>query len=271
MTVRDIDGDGWQDLYISGSWITPNHRILYGNEGFPSKEALFTLPEGPYGHTPWDTFMQPNVDFVRGSDVNQVVFEDFDRDGDLDIVAVMEDVQNYKAGIFADEDHPLYTEVHQNGGTIYGNIWFQVLRNDGERQFVDVTEQGKDLGFRYYISLLPIDFDLDGDMDLVGQYWNKSPAEECEPRWGSTILMNSGNMVFHKVEAEEVFPELSAVASRFPGDSDCATLGLGAFFPTVIDPNGIKGLFIAPIDFNSDHPELRVLRFQATGRFHISN
>ena len=271
MSVQDIDGDGWQDLYISGSWVTPNHRVLYGSDTFPSKEFLYTLPEGPYGHTPWESFAQPNVDFARGSDVNQVVFEDFDGDGDLDLVSVMEDVQNYKPGVFEDVDHPWYTDVHENGGTIYGNVCFQVLRNDGERQFVDVTTQGKDLGYRYYIALLPIDIDLDGDMDLIGQYWNKSPAEECEPGWGSTILINDGNLVFSKVEAEEVFPELSAVVGQVPWASGCNTLGLGAFFPTVISTNGIKGLFVAPIDFNPDEPELRVLRFQATGRFHVTD
>jgi hypothetical protein len=136
---------------------------------------------------------------------------------------------------------------------------------------VDVTAQGRDLGYRYYIALLPIDIDLDGDMDLVGQYWNKSSAEECEPGWGTTILINEENLVFSKVEVEEVFPELSAVVGQVPWASSCNPLGLGVFFPTVISTNGIKGLFVAPIDFNPDEPELRVLRFQATGRFHVSD
>ena len=37
--------------------------------------------------------------------------------------------------------------------------------------------QGVDLGYRYYFSLLPIDFDLDGDIDIVGQYWSKEDAD----------------------------------------------------------------------------------------------
>jgi hypothetical protein len=125
LSVRDIDGDGWQDLYVSGNWTTPNHRILSGSDDFPSEELLYTLPEGPYGHMSWDPFMQPDVDFARGSDVNRVVFEDFDGDGDLDI-------------------------------------------------------------------------DFDGDEDLVGQFWNKAArAGECEPRWGSTIFISEGNLIFH--------------------------------------------------------------------------
>lgn len=269
MSVQDIDGDGWQDLYISGNWTTPNHRILYGNDAFPSGEFLFTLPEGPYGHTPWETFMQPDVDFARGSDVNQVVFEDFDGDGDLDIVSLMEDVQNYKPGVFDNKNHPDFTNISENGGTVYANVWFQVLRNDGEGQFVDVQTQGRDLGFRYYIALLPMDIDLDGDIDLVGQFYNKPLAEECISRWGSTIFINAGDLVFHQVETAEVFPELSSEAGQVSWASNCATLGLGVFFPTLITPDGMKGLLAAPIEYNSDSPELRVLRFHATGRFHI--
>jgi hypothetical protein len=269
MAIRDIDADGWQDLYLSGSWTTPNHRILYGSADFPSVDQLVSLPEGPYGHTTWEHFQSPEVDYAQGADVNRVVFEDFDRDGDLDLVSIMEDVQLYKPGVFNDLNHPWYSDVSQNGGTIYANVWLQVLRNDGNRQFTDVTSQGRDAGYRYYISLLPMDLDLDGDIDLLGQYWSKEYGEACVPQWGSTFFINQGDLVFHTVEAIDVFPELSSKGVPVPWESDCDSLGLGVLFPTVITPEGIKGFFVYPIDFEPDHPELRVLRFQTTGRFHI--
>lgn len=269
MSVQDIDGDGWQDLYLSGNWTTPNHRVLYGNESFPSAEFLYTLPDGPYGHTPWDDFMESETGAVHGSDVSQVVLEDFDGDGDLDIVSILEDVQNYLPGVFDDKDHSWYADISKNGGAIYRNVWFQVLRNDGERQFVDVREQGRDLGYRYYIALLPIDIDLDGDMDLIGQYYNKTDTKECIQRWGSTIFINAGNMVFDSIDAIEIFPELSSEADRGSQAADCATMGLGIFFPTVINADGMSGLFVAPIEYNTEKPELRVLRVYATGKFHI--
>ena len=262
MSVQDIDGDGWQDLYVSGNWTTPNHRILYGNNAFPSVGALYTLPEGPYGHTSPDDFNQPDVGFARGSDVNKVVFEDFDGDGDLDIVAAIEEILLYKPGVFEDKKHPWYPSLSESGGSVGGNFWFQVLKNEGQRQFVDVTTQGKNLGDRYYISLLPMDFDLDGDIDLVGQFWGKLFIDKCGPRWGSTIFINEGNLVFHKFEAEEVFPELSSTASN------CGGLGLGVLFPTSITADGIEGLLVAPIESQA---ELRVLRFHATGRFNITD
>jgi hypothetical protein len=272
MAVQDMDSDGWQDLYLSGTWMTPNHRILYGHEEFPSEQYLETLPEGPYGHTSWEYFMQPDVDMTHGSDISKVVLEDFDRDGDLDIISIMEDVQWYKPGVFDDEGHNDFDFISEEGGIIYGNVWFQVLRNEGERHFVDVISQGRDLGYRFYVSILSIDIDLDGDTDLVGQYWNKLDYEECINIWGSTIFINQGDLVFHSVDATELFPELSVQADQYSANSwvsDCATSGLGVLFPTVITPEGMKGLFVVPIRDSKERPMLRVLRFNATGRFHI--
>ena len=269
MAVRDLDNDDWDDLYISGNWTTPNHRILYGNEAFPSAEFLYTLPDGPYGHTPWKTFEQSNVDIAIGADVNQVVFKDFDGDGDLDIVSVMEEVRNYKPRVFEDQSHSWYQNVFENGGAIYGNIWFHVLRNEGNRQFTDVIEQGIDLGYRYYIALLPLDFDLDGDIDLIGQYWSKTDSGECVARWESTIFINQGDMNFYRVEASDVFSKLSSYANERSWASDCATLGLGVFFPTKITHDGMTGLLVAPIEYDSENPRLRVIRFHATGKFSV--
>jgi hypothetical protein len=269
MSVQDIDGDGWQDLYISGSWTTPNHRVIFGDDAFPSEESLTTLPEGPYGHTTWEAFMQSDIDFVQGSDVNRVVFEDFDRDGDLDIVSIMEDVKFYKPGVFMDEVHPWFEDVSENGGAIYGNVWFQVIRNEGERHFVEVTAQGRDLGYRYYIGLHPLDVDLDGYTDLVGQFWGKSPADACEPLWSSTIFINEGNLVFRTVEIEEVFPELSSEGVQVPWETDCVAHGLGVLFPTVITTERTSGLFVYPLEIDPTQPALRVQRFHATGRFRI--
>ena len=271
MAVKDIDGDGWQDLYISGSSTTPNHRILYGGKNFPSKDNLYTLPDGPYGYMNWETFQKSDKGVAQGADVNQVVINDFDGDGDPDIVAAMEKVENYKPGVFDDKKHAWYTDVHNNGGAIYGDYWFQVLRNDGSRQFIDVTEQGRDLGYRYYIALLPVDIDLDGDMDLIGQFWSKASYRGgCAQRWGTTFLINEGGLVFRTVEATDVFPELSSQAMQHSQASHCSTLGLGVFFPTAINADGMKGLFVAPDEiYSRGDPKLRVLHIQTTGLFHI--
>ena len=242
-----------------------------GGKNFPSKDNLYTLPDGPYGYMNWETFQKSDKGVAQGADVNQVVINDFDGDGDPDIVAAMEKVENYKPGVFDDKKHAWYTDVHNNGGAIYGDYWFQVLRNDGSRQFIDVTEQGRDLGYRYYIALLPVDIDLDGDMDLIGQFWSKASYRGgCAQRWGTTFLINEGGLVFRTVEATDVFPELSSQAMQHSQASHCSTLGLGVFFPTAINADGMKGLFVAPDEiYSRGDPKLRVLHIQTTGLFHI--
>lgn len=267
MLVKDLDGDGWMDLYMGGNQTNPNNRVLFGGENFPSADSLYVLPDGPYGHEPWDNLMQPGVDSIRGADMNRAVIEDFDGDGDLDIVTLAEET--------------IATNVPGGGEpeVTYGDIWFQVLRNDGNRQFTDVEEQGRDMGYRYYISLFSIDIDLDGDLDLIGHYYTKEivrPQESCVPVWGTTFLINEGDLVFTTVEIEDVFPEL-ALEAQFPSDAaafgptgaECAVMGWGAFFPTQITESGIKGLFVAPVEYDVQNPRLRVLRIYASGVFQM--
>jgi hypothetical protein len=264
MSVQDFDGDGWQDLYASGCWVSPNHRILYGGEDFPAERSLVELPEGPYGYVNFDEFQRSDEGVTQGTDVGRAAFDDFDGDGDLDIISILEEVQFYKPGVLDDSNFPYISE---NGGQIYANSWFQVLRNDGEREFVDVSEQGEDLGMRYYVALLPVDLDLDGDTDLIGQYWGKSYS--CQPAWGSTFFINEGEMNFSWVEDQDLFPELSAQAAA--GDNETCPgggLGLGAFFPAAVTEDGMDGLFVASYGWMPDDPRLRVIRIQTTGLFH---
>jgi hypothetical protein len=267
MAVDDLDGDGWQDLYVAGEHTTPTHRVLYGGETFPGAESPERLPEGIYGHWDWDEFMRSDAVVARGADIDATVIADFDGDGDLDLVSLLQDVHTYKPGIFDDFGHPWYPDILRDGGNIYGDTWFQVLRNDGARQFVDVTAQGRDLGWRYYVSLLPIDLDLDGDTDLIGQYWASTRPGLCAHLWGSVILINEGGMRFRDVEAARVFPEFAVQAAEPPYWQTCGTIGLGMLFPTAIDTEGMDGLFVAPIQDRNQQMRLRVMRFRTTGLF----
>lgn len=266
MEVIDLDGDGFQDLYLTGSFTNPNHRVLFGSENFPWTSPLVELPDGPYGHTSNETFQLPETDKTRGADVPRAAIEDFDGDGDLDIASINEEVLNFKPGVIEDRDYPWYDDIYANGGTVYAHNWFQLLRNDGHRNFVDIEDQGRDLGLRFYLALDPIDIDLDGDLDLLGTYWSKEWLGQCVSRWGSTFFINQGNLVFETVEAIEVFPELEAQVEKetlWPG---CDTIGLGLLFPTIIEADRMVGLFVVPLDLK---PELRVFRFEAAGTFHI--
>jgi hypothetical protein len=152
MSVQDIDGDGWEDLYIAGSWASPNHTILYGSDEFQSREQMSHLAEGPYGHTRWDDLVQSDASSAHGSDVNRAVIIDFERDGDLDIVSIMEDVEVTKLGSSEDIHH-----IRERLA--------QVLRTRAPICRRDEPRQRS--WCRYYIALFPTDLDMDDMTSLV--------------------------------------------------------------------------------------------------------
>ncbi len=262
MEMKDIDDDGWDDLYLGGGESKNNQHILYGGEYFPSANSLYALPETPYGHQNWEDLQQPGVESIQGANSDKSAIEDFDGDGDLDIVSTTEQYTTYK---------------QEDGSTVdeAGNMWLQVLRNDGDRQFTDFVEQGRDIGYYSYITLFPIDLDLDGDLDLVGHHWSKEIRREnpaCMPIWGTTFFINEGDLVFTSVDMMDVFPELT-IPAQFPSDSanndsspaKCAIMGWGNFFPTQITESGMTGLSVAPVEYDVGNPRLRVLRIRTEG------
>ena len=265
MEARDFDGDGYVDLYGSGSWTTPNHRILWGGKNFPAAADLTQLPEGKTGHTTWANYDKPGVQTAQGGDVNRVVFDDFNGDGKLDIVSFTEQVNVFKPGAFTDTSYPDYQTIKDSGGVAYYNGWLQVLEGDGSRTFTDITSRSGsgDLGMKYYVALFSKDLDLDGDLDLVGHYWSKYYNNQLSgPRWGTTVFLNDGNAGFRALDAANLFPELKAQSP------DPAALGIGAMFPISITADSVEGIFLLPVDTNVPVPFLRVKRFKALGRFH---
>jgi len=265
LEARDIDGDGYVDLYGGGNWTTPNNRVLWGSANFPAVENLATLPEGHTGHTPWADYDKPGVSTAQGGDVNRVVFADFDGDGKTDIVSITEQANIYKPGAFTDTKYPDYAAIHANGGTAYYNGWLQVLKGDGARTFTDITAAmgTGDLGMKYYVALFTRDLDLDGDLDLVGHYWAKFyNGALVAPRWGTTIFLNDGKAAFRAIDARAFAPQLESVSLGTSFN------GLGAMFPITITPTQIDGIFFTPIDANPANPTLLARRFRAVGQFH---
>ena len=142
VSIADINGDGWLDLYLSCSG--PQERSLRKNELY--------LNNGD------GTFTEKASDFNLDIEANttQTVFFDYDRDGDLDAYLLnhsTEDFQNFDA-----------TFVKKMEDADAGD---QLLRNDNG-QFVDVTREAgiknNPLGFGLGIAVE--DFNDDGWPDL---------------------------------------------------------------------------------------------------------
>jgi len=260
MAGRDLDRDGYDDLYLSGTLETPTNRVIFGGPGFGTDLQVSTLPEGPCGHMNWEDYDNEGVQTGRGADVNQVLFEDFDGDGDLDIASFAEEAHHYKPGVLHAGDAGVTAELIANGGGIWYNGWFQVLENAGGRGFVDISGQVPDqnLGPRYYVALLPSDLDLDGDIDIIGHYWTKVWLGAPPPHWGTTLFFNDGTGAFKRMDAVEAFGVEEADRARDD------VVGVGALFPTSITATEVRGIFVMPQPYD---PHIKAIRFAAVGSF----
>ncbi|MGI9432029.1 MAG: CRTAC1 family protein [Myxococcota bacterium] len=147
-TFVDLDGDGWQDLAVAADFGTSR---LYWNDG-----------DG--------TFRDGTLAAGVGTDENGMgsTFGDFDLDGDLDW---------FVTSIF-DPD-----ETCEQQNCNWGYTGNRLYRNDGDRTFSDATDAaGVREGFWGWGTAF-LDFDNDGDEDLVMTNGVDFPGTSIDAAW----------------------------------------------------------------------------------------
>ena len=185
MALGDLDGDGWEDLYVCMAPGLPNRMYLRGPDGGvrdvaanlgvayldATRSALIldldgdgrrdlTCAVGGDVLVHWNegaglsapTVLRPASD----EDVFSMAAADYDGDGDLDLYACRYSAQGVMQG------YPTPYHDARNGAP--NVLW----RNEGGRAFADVTSAvGLDAGnTRYSFAATWEDFDEDGDVDL---------------------------------------------------------------------------------------------------------
>jgi hypothetical protein len=195
--AADFDGNGTLDLYVAGNWASPSHSVYF--DGLLSSGRV-ELPETIYGHY-GGYFNDFTEEGGTGADVNAVGIFDYDNDGLLDIVNISEQV--------------IYTGDGSSFQISYGNAAFQIIHQVVSQQFEEVEQihSSSDLGFLYFANIQNFDFNDDGLMDFVANYWEKAdPVERSasSKTWGSKIFINLGEMQFKVVEPSGL-PEWGAI------------------------------------------------------------
>ena len=141
VTMADVDGDGWLDIYVSAvSYLSMHGRnVLYVNDG----DGTFTDRTKEYGleHEGYST---------------QAAFFDYDGDGDLDMYLLNHSVHTER-GVSA---RPQREVRHPRAGD-------RLFRNDGGH-FTDVSDAAHIWGGveGYGLGVVVSDFDLDGCPDV---------------------------------------------------------------------------------------------------------
>lgn len=219
----DLDQDGDLDLVVGIEFYKNVILLNDGNGVFADGSHLLPdIPKDgdakPYPWYPWH-------------DTEDVAIEDFDEDGDLDIVFVTEDDKtneyyiNNSQGKFWDKTMDFPAEGTSNGviaGDFDGDGWMDLvignngqnvyLRND-QGKWIDETNGRLPKDEDITQDLQAIDFDQDGDLDLLvaNEKFNK-------------ILVNNGKGQFKDKTSrylkEEVLGEETREALFIDVDSD---------------------------------------------------
>ena len=138
LSAADLNGDGADDIVVGWGHGSAERQVFLSSSGQFSIQQSFRLPTSVYG-----------ID-------NQVALDtfpyDYDLDGDVDLVLLWSRFDPF-----------------------YGGDYLQILRNDGENNFVDVTTDAmlasnpfnSRLGWNEHWTL--IDANKDGYMDIAGQ------------------------------------------------------------------------------------------------------
>lgn len=238
--IYDLDGDGRQDLIVSGNQTRPALRVIYGTRTAPFGTELGVLPEGPFSHTLYEDWFLPGNPASMGADANVQIVADFSNSGRLDIFSLQEQVIYYQAGVFTDTADPAYDSLRGGGSYYGGGIALQVVTNQGNRKFADRSQLSsvQDLGTRYYVGASPVDLNNDGFVDVVGVYYTKpSSTDKRGNVYGTTFFLNDGTGAFNVVDAAGIFPGLLYTDSS--GRSQ-----LGHFFPTKVTSTGMEAIVL---------------------------
>lgn len=246
MDLADVDLDGRQDLLLGGNGETaPNLQLVFGGAGGFAMDTVanyLQLPDGPFGHTDSSQSFPP---ILQGAEVKPILVADFNNDGLPDILTTERQYLRYQPGAFTDTSDPNYANLKANGGLVFGGATYQVLLNQGSRNFLDVTPSpAASLGGREYTNLVAIDINNDGFLDVVGTYqvatniYGTPPYIDTAPPflYGTTLFLNDGTGRFQVVDGAQL---LVAATTTPPNGKQW---NLGSFVPTVVAPDHIEGI-----------------------------
>lgn len=236
MVTADFNGDGYDDLLITGDWTGKNHVIVYGSQNGLDVSTLNTLPAGPFGQGGYDWFHSgitnpviPGwpVKLTNTAEVSAISI-DVNNDGKPDVFSISTHIIYYPPNTVTDKNTPNYDSILANGGlSMSEDSGYTVLSNTDGRKFVSVTQTNNNLGYKYYFNLIPNDINRDGNMDVIAHYWTNRNKQ----LWGTSFFINDGHGNFTVIDGTDMFPQLADSNNQ-----------VGAIIPVSNTTSGFIGL-----------------------------
>lgn len=152
MALGDVDGDGTLELFVGG-------RAVVGRYPEPGMSGLLRFKEGAWTADPENTRLLQNLGMVTSA-----AFTDLDDDGDPDLVVATE----WGA-----------VRIFDNAGGRFSE------RTSVELRWAEGDPRPRPLRLEaltgWWNSVMPVDFDEDGLMDLVLGNWGRNTRYQVEP------------------------------------------------------------------------------------------
>ncbi|HYD87487.1 MAG TPA: VCBS repeat-containing protein [Vitreimonas sp.] len=258
--AADLDGDGDLDVVTPQEW--RSNRILINDGSGRFTLAVNALPAPP----PAELTRPAHIQHPLQKDSEDVSIADFDRDGDLDLILVVEDDQRlgrsnvhqyFRArgdrtyervyGQLPDSvaNAVAHADITGDGADdviVSGDGQDRLLINDGRGGFRDETAARLPTEASIAQDVEFLDIDRDGDLDLV-----------LGLEGGHALWINDGEGRFHDETAQRLPPAGNVEARKVT--------------PADVDGDGDLDLYFAHVSWQGRAPQDRLYINDGRGRF----
>ena len=224
----DFNNDGWMDLYVANDTKVENNLFINHEGVFVTEEASKYKIDNPGNDmgVAMNDFNNDGLFDIFVTNINENVF--YKNNGDNTYTDIAESLNLKDTGwgwdiVFADfdldGDEDIFTVNGFNITKAQNNFYFENTLKNGAIGFTDKTEEENLKELTYGVSAVPFDFDNDGDLDL---YTTNSDRESFLYK-NATIKGEESTRKWFKIALEGTTSNKNAIGTTLTIKTDIGT------------------------------------------------